>query len=67
MKPQVKETTALGAAYLAGLAIGFYESQEAIKSRHLISKTYHSQMDFQKALQYYQQWQKAIAATCLFK
>ena len=67
MKPQVKETTALGAAYLAGLAIGFYESQEAIKSRHLISKTYHSQMDSQKALQYYQQWQKAIAATCLFK
>ena len=67
MKPQVKETTALGAAYLAGLAIGFYESQEDIQSKHLISKTYHSKMDSQKALQYYQQWQKAIAATCLFK
>lgn len=67
VKPSVKETTALGAAYLAGLAIGFYQSQEDIKKKHQISKTYHATMEPQKALYYYQQWQKAIQATYLFK
>lgn len=67
VKPLVKETTALGAAYLAGLAIGFYQSQDDIKQKHQISQVYHASMDPQQALRYYRQWQKAIQATCLFK
>lgn len=67
LQPQVKETTALGAAYLAGLAIGFYKSQDDIKKNHHFAQVYHPVMNQQEALQYYKQWQKAIAATCVFK
>ena len=67
LQPQVKETTALGAAYLAGLAIGFYKSQDDIKKNHQFAQVYHPVMNQQEALQYYKQWQKAIAATCVFK
>ena len=67
LQPSVKETTALGAAYLAGLAIGFYKSQHDIKEYHQISRVYHPTMDQKQASYYYQQWQKAITATRVFK
>lgn len=67
LQPSVKETTALGAAYLAGLAIGFYKSQHDIKEYHQISRVYHPAMDQKQASYYYQQWQKAITATRVFK
>lgn len=43
-RPQVSETTALGAAYLAGLAVGYWESREEISSLWSIER------DFQPAL-----------------
>lgn len=67
MIPRVKETTALGAAYLAGLAIGFWESQEEIKTLHSITKTYHSKMNEDERHKNYEGWKKAIQATKIFK
>lgn len=67
MIPRVKETTALGAAYLAGLAVGFWESEEEIKSLHSIVKTYHSCMSEEKRNKNYNGWKKAITATKVFK
>ncbi len=65
--PTVKETTALGAAYLAGLAIGFYDSMEDIKSKHRIETSYTPQMSVDVREKYYDMWIKAIQATQIFK
>ena len=65
--PSVKETTALGAAYLAGLAVGFFKDQEEIKKLHHIDTTYQPILTSEMANHYYHGWTKAIQATCLFK
>lgn len=65
--PIVKETTALGAAYLAGLAIGFWKNQDEIASMHSIACSYQPSMDVSLQKHYYEKWKKAVAATCLFK
>lgn len=67
MIPRVKETTALGAAYLAGLAVGFWKSQEEIKTLHSITETYHSHMNEDDRNKNYDGWKKAIQATRVFK
>jgi glycerol kinase len=40
IRPQVTETTALGAAYLAGLAVGYWESIDHIKSQWAVDKAF---------------------------
>ena len=65
--PRVKETTALGAAYLAGLAIGFWKDQNEIKDMHSITKTYSPLMNEEKREKYYNGWKKAVEATRVFK
>ena len=65
--PQVKETTALGAAYLAGLAVGFWKHQEEIAKMHSIMKTYQPSMKEDLRKKYYQGWLKAVEATRVFK
>lgn len=65
--PQVKETTALGAAYLAGLAVGFWKHQEEIAKMHSIMKTYQPAMKEDLRKKYYQGWLKAVEATRVFK
>lgn len=67
MIPRVKETTALGAAYLAGLAVGFWKDQQEIQSLHSIIKTYHPNMSDEQRNKNYEGWKKAIAATRVFK
>ena len=67
MIPRVKETTALGAAYLAGLAVGFWENTDEIKSLHAIVETYNSQMNDEDRKKNYEGWKKAIQATRIFK
>ncbi len=63
----IAETTALGAAYLAGLAVGFWDSMDEIKSMHKIGSTFDPQMDEGTRQQCYQGWQAAVKATQLFK
>ena len=67
MIPRVKETTALGAAYLAGLAVGFWKNKESIKKLHSIAQTYYPMMSQEERQKNYQGWLKAIEATRVFK
>jgi glycerol kinase len=59
--PETLETTALGAAYLAGLATGFWEDQEELKSRWRLRRRYEPQMDEEERERLYGRWQEAVA------
>ncbi len=62
IRPEVIETTALGAAYLAGLAVGFWKSIEEISSQWKESASFIPQMDLDKKEKYISRWQRAINA-----
>ncbi|GAB6988054.1 glycerol kinase GlpK [Paenibacillus pini] len=66
-RPIVNETTALGAAYLAGLAVGFWESQEEIAQQWAMEHEFQSSMSDEKRQQLYGGWQKAVQAAMVFK
>lgn len=57
------ETTALGAAYLAGLAVGFWEDQDELLSLRKEGKVYEPTMNNSKKEKLYKGWKKAVAAT----
>lgn len=59
-RPQVFETTALGAAYLAGLAVGVWKSQEDIKRQWLAQQTYQPAMGLEEQKRFYDGWTKAV-------
>ncbi|MEN0650843.1 glycerol kinase GlpK [Caldifermentibacillus hisashii] len=66
-RPIVSETTALGAAYLAGLAVGYWESQEEIAKQWVIDKKFEPGMsDFERE-KLYEGWKKAVHAAMAFK
>ncbi len=63
IRPKVTETTALGAAYAAGLAIGFWEDLNALPENWAVDKTWQPRMsaaDRQKGIE---GWMKAIERT----
>jgi glycerol kinase len=60
VRPAVKETTALGAAYAAGLAVGFYESIEELCGRWSVDRTWKPQMDAGRREREYGCWKKAV-------
>lgn len=60
------ETTALGAALLAGLAVGFWRDMDEIKSLNATSQLFKPEMNNARKEQLYRGWQKAVAATQLF-
>ena len=62
-KPRVNETTALGAAYLAGLAVNYWENLEAIRQNFLIEQTFESTMTSEKRDALKDLWEKAIRQT----
>ena len=62
-----KETTALGAAYLAGLATGFWQSLEEVESLWKKEKTFSPQMAQGERDQLYEGWKKAVEAARVFK
>ncbi len=59
-RPRVSETTALGAAYLAGLAVGFWQSQEEIGAQWALEREYTPQMGDDQREGLYAQWQRAV-------
>lgn len=59
-KPIITETTALGAAYLAGLAVGFWKSKEEISEKWCISKKYMPSLDEGKKEELFKKWHKAV-------
>jgi glycerol kinase len=56
----VVETTALGAAYLAGLAVGYWDNVEQIADNWEVERTYRPQMPAAHSQQLYQGWQEAV-------
>ena len=60
IRPIITETTALGAAYLAGLAVGFWKSKEEIATKWCVSQAYESQYDEDKKENLYREWKKAV-------
>lgn len=66
-RPIVNETTALGAAYLAGLAIGFWESQVEIEQQWAVDKKFNPKMNDEDRNHLYDGWKKAVKATMAFK
>ncbi|MBM7650093.1 glycerol kinase [Bacillus ectoiniformans] len=66
-RPVINETTALGAAYLAGLAVGFWKDREEISKQWKLQKQFEPKMDEEKQTNLYNGWKKAINATLAFK
>lgn len=62
-RPKVHETTCLGAAYAAGVAIGFWQDLSALKDNWQLDKSWHPQMDAQKRQTLYKHWKKAVSRT----
>jgi len=60
VRPAVKETTALGAAYAAGLATGFYASVEELRAQWSVDHTWKPQMDAERRERMYGFWKKAV-------
>ncbi|HET9124546.1 MAG TPA: glycerol kinase GlpK [Solirubrobacteraceae bacterium] len=60
IRPAVTETTALGAAYAAGLAVGFWSDQEELRERWSEDKRWEPQMSSEDREAQYAQWKKAV-------
>jgi glycerol kinase len=63
VRPKVAETTALGAAYAAGLAVGFWDNLDDLRSYWQIDKTWQPKMETNHRQQLFKQWKKAVVRT----
>jgi glycerol kinase len=63
IRPEVAETTALGAAYAAGLATGFWASEDDLRNNWAEDKRWEPTMDAGKRDEYYKYWKKAVTRT----
>jgi glycerol kinase len=63
IRPAVAETTALGAAYAAGLATGFWASEDDIRNNWAEDKRWEPRMDAAQRDEYYKYWKKAVTRT----
>src|SRR3989440_8913184 len=63
IRPEVAETTALGAAYAAGLATGFWNSEEDLRQNWQEDKRWEPKMDDSQRDEYYKYWKKAVTRT----
>ncbi len=63
IRPTMVETTALGAAYLAGLAVGFWKDIEELRSKWQIDQTFLPTAKAEKRKDWIQGWERAIKAT----
>jgi glycerol kinase len=61
VRPAVKETTALGAAYAAGLATGFFENLDDLRSHWSVDRTWKPAMDQARRDSLYSFWKKAVS------
>ncbi|MBB6443919.1 glycerol kinase GlpK [Bacillus benzoevorans] len=66
-RPGILETTALGAAYLAGLAVGYWKSQEEIAKQWNIETSFTPNMAVKERTDLYTGWKKAVKAAMAFK
>ncbi len=61
-RPKCIETTALGAAYLAGLAVGYYKDKDEIKDNWALGRTFTHDMDHARRLEMIKGWHRAVRA-----
>ncbi|MEE1131652.1 MAG: glycerol kinase GlpK [Caryophanon sp.] len=66
-RPEVNETTALGAAYLAGLAVGFWQSLDDISNNWHLDRRFEVAMEEDQRDELYTGWKKAVKAAQVFK
>ena len=66
LRPKVQETTAQGAAYLAGLAVGFWKSRDEIAQRWAVDREFKPSMAQEKREKLYGGWKRAVRATMEF-
>ncbi|KIP66617.1 glycerol kinase [Vibrio harveyi] len=59
-RPQVTEVTALGAAYLAGLAVGFWDSIDELQDKAVLDRTFEPHDDEEKRNRRYKGWKRAV-------
>ncbi|MFM2399450.1 MAG: glycerol kinase [Pseudomonadota bacterium] len=67
VRPKVIETTALGAAYLAGLATGVYKNLEQLSSQWQVERRFHPTLPRDRAEELMRKWEHAVAQTTLQK
>lgn len=63
IRPEITETTALGAAYLAGLAVGFWPNIDAIKNQWSMERTFDFNIDMDKRIALLKGWSNAVRAS----
>jgi glycerol kinase len=61
VRPQVIETTALGAAYLSGLAVGYWKDKEEIAQKWKVDREFSFNMDEKTKEKLYKGWKKAVS------
>jgi glycerol kinase len=66
-RPLINEITALGAAYLAGLAVGFWKDRSEITENWIMGRSFAAHMGDSERNQLYRGWQHAVQATMTFK
>ena len=67
VRPECLETTALGAAYLAGLAVKFWNSKDDLVRLHKIEQIFMPEMQDEEREKLYKGWKQAVKATMVFK
>jgi glycerol kinase len=63
VRPTVSETTALGAAYAAGLAVGFWASLDELRQHWQVDRTWEPEWSDKRRERGYHQWKKAVQRT----
>jgi glycerol kinase len=63
IRPEVAETTALGAAYAAGLATGFWANEDDLRNNWAEDKRWEPTMDAAQRDEYFKYWKKAVTRT----
>ncbi|MBL0716275.1 MAG: glycerol kinase GlpK [Desulfosarcina sp.] len=63
IRPTITETTALGAAYAAGLAVGYWSDREELRRNWSVDRTWEPDMPAEKRAKAYREWQKAVERT----
>lgn len=66
IRSTISETTALGAAYLAGLALGYWKNKEDITQQFKVSREFHPQMKDTKREENLEGWKRAVQAVMMF-
>jgi glycerol kinase len=59
-RPVIQETTALGAAYAAGLAVGFFGGLEELRANWAVERVWKPAMEEARREELYRQWKKAV-------